>query len=132
MAWWQTEASWGRHGVDRLFESHLKAHLIAPRDEPGARGRAVRGIRIRLREPQAFDRQTVHVGRGIVALAVAAHIGVAEIVRQNEDDVWPNRLGKAGAAKTDPRQSQRTCGCRLDKPATAHCILIVRHVLIFL
>jgi hypothetical protein len=44
-----------------------------------------------------FDRQTVHVRRRVVALAVATHVGIAKVVGQNKDDVRLGRLRKAGA-----------------------------------
>jgi hypothetical protein len=40
-----------------------------------------------LRELQSLDRQTVHVRRCVVALAVATHVGIAEVIRQDENDV---------------------------------------------
>jgi hypothetical protein len=93
-----------RRGVDRLFEAHGKTHLIAPGDQAGACRRAVGGIGIALREPQSLERQPVDVRRGVVALAVAAHVGIAEIVRQDEDDVRLGALRKAGASEAGQRQ----------------------------
>jgi hypothetical protein len=81
-----------------------------------------------LREPQSLDPQTVHVRRRVVALAVAAHVGIAKVVGQNEDDVRLGRLRKAGATYADPSERQRTRGSRLDKPATANRVPIMRHV----
>src|SRR5262245_63418654 len=103
MAWRQADR-FARRRVDGLFESHLKTHLIATSDQSHPRGRAIPLIRVALRKPQAFNRQTVHVRRGVVALAIAAHISIAEVVRQDEDDVRLSVLREAGAAETCERQ----------------------------
>src|SRR5262245_25547510 len=105
-----------RCGVDRLLEAHLEAHLIASGDQSSARWGAIGGIRIALRELEAFDRQTVHVRRRIVALTVAAHIRIAEIVREDEHDVRLGGLCKAGAAEAG--QCQRACRGRLNETPT--------------
>ena len=83
-----------RCGVDRFFEAHLEAHLIAPGDQAGAGWRAIGGIRIALRELESFDRQPVHVRRRVVALTVAAHVRIAEVVREDEHDVRLGDLSK--------------------------------------
>jgi arylsulfatase A-like enzyme len=52
------------------------------------------------REPHAFARQPVNAGRRYLRLRVAArHIAVAEIVRQDEDDVRVCAGGLGHAAK---------------------------------
>ena len=129
MTWRQPDGFRGR-GIDRLLEAHRQTHLIAAGRQAGARGRAIRRIRIALREPHPLDRQTVHVRRRVVALAVATHVGIAKVVGQDEDDVRLDRLRKAGAAKAEPGQSQRTRGARLDEAATAERVPTMGHVLI--
>ena len=84
--------------------------------------------RIRLHELQALGRQAVDIRCRVVALAVATHVGIAKIVGQDEDDIGLGDLCDAGATRANSSQYQRTCGCRLDKPATSHRVLTVRHV----
>jgi len=116
-----------RRRVDRLFQADRQAHLIAPGDQPGARRRAVGGIGIALREPQPLERQAVDVRRRVVALAVAAHVGIAEVVGEDEDDVRLGRLRKAGTGKAHSGQRQRARGSSLDEAATAHHVLVMGH-----
>ena len=112
------------------FKADLKAHLIAPRDEPSARGRTVCGIRITLREPQAFDGQTIHIGRRVVALPVATHVGVAEVVRHDENNVRLGRLRPTWATKSGAGDGQRTCTRRLNKLPTCHSATMMWHLIL--
>jgi hypothetical protein len=88
-----------RYGVDRLLQADREAILVAAGDQRGARGRADRGIGVALGEAHSLKREPVDVRGEIVALAVAAHVGVAEIVRHDEDDVWLGRLRAQRAAE---------------------------------
>jgi hypothetical protein len=49
----------------------------------------------------------------VIVLAVAAYIGVPEVIRQNEDDVGGHRLCADGAAKAEARQGKRSRSCCL-------------------
>ncbi len=70
-------------------------------EERGA-GRAAAGRVVELGEAHAAAGQAVEVGRFDFA-AVAAEIGVAHVVRHNEDDVGPRRGGGGGAGGAEER-----------------------------
>ena len=70
--------------ADRLLEADDEPLLIAPGHECGARGRAARRVRISLRKAHALRREPIDVRRRVVALAVAARIGVAEVIGHDE------------------------------------------------
>src|SRR6266567_8465831 len=117
VAGWQANA-FRRGCIDRFLEAHRKTHLIASGNQPRARRRATRGIRISLRELQSLDCQTVDVWRRVVTLAVAAYIRIAEVVRQDEDDVRLDGLCPTYSAKSDPRENRRARADCLDKMTT--------------
>src|SRR5882672_6497174 len=127
VAGWQANAL-RRRCVDRFLEAHRKTHLIASGDQSRACRRTTRGIRISLRELQSLDCQTVDVWRRVVTLAVAAHVPIAEVVRQDEYNVWLDGLCPAYSAKSGPREGQRGRGGRFDKSATGKRPLNMRHV----
>ena len=72
------------------------------------------GIGIGLREPHPFKGEAIDVRRRVVELAVAAHIRIAEIVRQDENDV---RLAGLGADAARGREGERTGGAGEQTPA---------------
>src|SRR5258707_2670262 len=108
----------GSRRIDRLFEPDWKAILIAPGDQRRARRRANGRVRVALREHQSLDRQAVDVRRRIITLAVAAHVGIAEVIRHDEDDVRFDSLRPTRTAEAEPGQRQRARGTRLDKSTT--------------
>jgi len=107
-----------RRGIDRLFEADLEAILISPGGERGARRRADRRVRVALGEHQSFQREPIDVRRRVVALAVAADVAVAQVVRQDEDDVRFDGLSQARTTETGSGQRERAQGARLNKPTT--------------
>src|SRR5262245_18462266 len=62
-------------------------HRITPRHQSGACRRTDR-LRVKLVEPRPPCRQFVEIGGLVLLAAVEAHIGAAQIVGQNQDDVW--------------------------------------------
>src|SRR6266568_2188515 len=122
----QANAFWRRH-IDRFLEAHRETSLITSGNQPRARRRATRGIRISLRELKSVDSQTVDVWCRVVVLAVAAHVRVAKIVRHDEDDVRLHGLRPTFSAKPDPGQGQRARGSRLDKSPTSKRAITMRH-----
>src|SRR5713101_3809306 len=126
VAGWQANA-FRRRYIDRFLEAHRKTHLIASGNQPRACRRTTRGIRISLSELQSLDCQTVDVWRRVVTLAVAAHVRIAEVVRQNEDDVRLDGLCPTYSAESEPRQGHRARGGRLDKMTTGKRPLNMRH-----
>src|SRR6266702_2252451 len=129
VAGWQANA-FRRRYIDRFLEAHRKTHLIASGNQPRACRRTTRGIRISLRELQSFHCQTVDVWRRVVTLAVAAHVRIAEVGRQDEDDVWLYPLRPTYSAKSEPRKGHRARAGRLDKMTTGKCPVNVRHVVL--
>src|SRR5262245_34698461 len=100
-----SQCSWGCR-CNWLFQSDGKAILIASGDQCRARCRAVGRIGIGLGESRALKRETIDIWRCVVALPVTTHVGVAEVIRENEDDVRLWRLSPGGATKTCARQCQ--------------------------
>src|SRR6267143_5789713 len=129
VAGWQADA-FRRRCIDRFLEAHWKPHLIASGNQPGACRRATRGIRVSLRELKSLDCQTVDVWRGVVALAVAAHVRIAEVVRQDENDVRLDGLCPTYSAESEPPQGHRACAGRLDKTTTGKRALNMRHAVL--
>ena len=80
--------------TERLFEPDAQPVLVAARDQCGSRRRAHRGVGVRLEEPHALRRKPVDVRRAEIAAPVAGNIGIAEIVRHDEDDVRTPRLSE--------------------------------------
>ncbi len=77
---------------------HAKRHLAG--HQAVARGRADRGGTMRVGEAHAFPREAVEMWRGDLRLVVvAAHIAVAEVVGEDEQDV--RRLGRARRRQRD-------------------------------
>src|SRR6185312_17143742 len=75
----------------RFLETDAEAILIAPGDQRGPGGRTDRRIRIGLEQAHTVRGDAVDVGRFEVWTAVARDIGVAQIVREDEDDVGTRR-----------------------------------------
>jgi hypothetical protein len=100
---WQCRMAWRqpyvlrRVSADRLLQANCQPILIAARDQPRARGRTYRGIRVCLCELRPFKRKPVYVWRRVVLLAIATHIGKAEVVGKDKNDV---RLGGLGIGTT--------------------------------
>ena len=82
-------------GVAGVLASHQRA----------ARGRAHGAAGVELREARAFPRHAVQPGRAELRLAVRAHVSVAEVVGQDEDDVGPARRSRG--APPAPRHVRR-------------------------
>lgn len=57
-------------------------------EETDPRGDTNRIGCIKIREPDAFLRHSIEMGRPDEFLAVAAETCVAQIIRHDEDDVW--------------------------------------------
>ncbi|OPZ04305.1 MAG: hypothetical protein BWZ10_03187 [candidate division BRC1 bacterium ADurb.BinA364] len=75
-----------------------KAMLIAPRHQAGARRRADRMGGVAVGEAHAIGGQRVDVWRGDVLATLAAQVGVAQIVGENDDDVGLGRPGCFGGS----------------------------------
>src|SRR5262249_49104567 len=89
-----------------LFQADRKTILIASGNQCRACCRTVGRIGIGLGESRALKRETIDIWRCVVALAVAAHVGVAEVLRENEA-VWRlRRWTEAGAPNPPTRQCQ--------------------------
>ena len=66
---------------------------VLPGQEDAARGRADGVPRVVLREAHALGGEAVERGRADLLLSVAAELGVAEVVGEDEDDVGPRGCG---------------------------------------
>ena len=84
-----------------------KRHL--PGEQTVAGGRADRGRRMRVGEPHPLARQPVEMRRGHFRLrVVAADVAVAEVVREDDEDVRIARVGGEGGGQQDSRQRQNS------------------------
>ena len=76
----------GPHAAERALEPY--ALLVSSGDEGGTSWRA-QGSRIEVRQPHAILRKAIDVGRPDVRGAIAADVAVADIVRNNQNDIRP-------------------------------------------
>ena len=72
--------------LDRLVGAPAQAVLPAAGSEREARRRAHRGVRVAVGEAHAGRGDRIEAGRAARAAAVAAEVGVAEIVSEDEDE----------------------------------------------
>src|SRR5438105_15475081 len=105
MAGRQTDV-FGSYWTKWPFKPKRQASLIAPRNQCRTGRRAVRRIGVGLREFQSLGCQPIYVRRRIVPLTIAADIGIAEVIRQDEDDVRLCRLSPGRATTAHPRKCQ--------------------------
>ncbi len=113
------------HGAQAqgLFQPHRQTVLVAAGDQPRAGGRADRGIGIGLHEPEPLLGQAIDVGGLVVGPAVAADVGVPQVVGQQEDDVRrpggsrrprPHRREGEGAGPEELAARDAGLGCHDD------------------
>src|SRR5262249_38347241 len=70
-----------------LFQADRQPVLVPPGDQRHTWGGADCGIGIGLQETQAFGRKAVDIGGAEITPPVAGHVGIAEIVGEDEQDV---------------------------------------------
>jgi len=70
-----------------LFQADRQPVLVPPGDQRHAGGGADRGIGVGLQETQAVGRKAVDIGGAEITPPVAGHVGIAEIVGEDEQDV---------------------------------------------
>ena len=104
--------------VDRLLGGAAQPVLVARRHQREPGRRADRRVRIALRHPQAAGGEAVEHRRDRLAAAVAAEVGEAEVVGDDEDDVraaahrWaPAPEAPATLGTDDPPQRGATPRC---------------------
>src|ERR1043166_5044869 len=73
-------------GMAGVFSGHQSAARRRAHGVPG----------VCLGETHSFRRKAVNIWRLYQFLAKAAEIAVAQVVRQNENDIWPRRHGSGG------------------------------------
>ena len=76
-----------RRGGDRLLQPDRQAVLVSPGDQGRACGRTHGGVSVALHEADAIGRDPVDVRRRDIRAAVTGHVGIAEIIGQEEHDV---------------------------------------------
>ena len=64
-----------------------EALLVAPGEQAGARGRAIRTGDVTVRASHARGRQRIEVGRRDILAAVEPDVGVAQVIADDEQDV---------------------------------------------
>src|SRR5262245_13144920 len=118
--WKPNLASVSTHGTFRL-ELVAESLLISARHQTGTRRTAVRTGHVGIGKSHARSRDLIDVGRWDVPAAVGANVGVAEIVGDNQQDIWTClALRFTGQAKCDEERDERQNRSRnhsLDPPA---------------
>ena len=71
---------------------------VQARHERGSRGRTHRRARVALREANAFNGHAIQMRRANALLAVTPDIAVAQVIRENENNVRP-ALGLGSAVE---------------------------------
>ena len=106
--------------AQRLLEPQPQPILIAAGDQREPRSGADRGVGIALKEPHASRGDAVDIRRGEVATSVTGHVGIAEVVSQNKDDV--RRLRRGLRIRTDCTGRERSCpgGSIAQQSSTRH------------
>src|SRR4029450_8347917 len=80
-------------------------------DKRTSRRRAEGRRRVGTREPDALPREPIEVGRLVIGATVAAQIAVAQIVREDEENVRSGTLRHAVSRDgTDRRSHRRASG----------------------
>jgi hypothetical protein len=83
--------------VDAPHRVHARSRSILPREESRPRRLAIRPARIAVGESHALRRHAVQVRRPVILAAVAGEIRVPQVIRQDEHNVRPPRLGGINA-----------------------------------
>ena len=117
MLWRQAQhGTVARTAADGLVGRAAQAILVAPGHQREARGRAHGRVRIALREPQALGREPVDHGRDGAEVrgpaAIAAQIGIAQIVGDDEHDVWRLVHAQLSVLRWPGAIPMRAMGCR--------------------
>ena len=81
-----------------LFQTEPQPILVTTGDQRRARGGTHGGIRVSLQKTQSLRGNAVDIGRTKIWTPIARHVGIAEIVCENENDVgglcrWPRASG---------------------------------------
>src|SRR5882724_9938343 len=114
---------------ERFLEAKPQPVLIAACDECRTRGSTDRRVRICLQKTQALRGQVIDVRCLKIGAAVACHVGIAEIVSENEDNV--RSFGRWRRTPDFESRSQRKYACSSTAKQVAsrhyrsrHCRLI--------
>ena len=115
---WRQPGSGRAFSRQRLLQPDFQPLRIASGDKRAPRRRADRRRGVGTRELDALLREPIEVGRLVIGAAVAAQIAVAQIVREDEEDVRPGTLRRAVSRNGTYRGSHRRTGGDLEKLAT--------------
>ena len=95
-------------GLDFLVAADRGVAVVLARHERASRRRADRRAGVGLGEPHALGREPVDVRRLDELLPETAEVAVAEVIREDEDDVGPVRCNhRAGAHGRHEDQRRR-------------------------
>src|ERR1700720_2945944 len=97
-----------RVAKQRLLEAQVEPILVAAGDQCETRGGADGGIGVTLKEAHSSRGDAVNIWRGELAASVTGHVGIAEVVGKNKDDV--RRLRGRLGIRTD------AAGCKRSRP----------------
>ena len=86
-----------------ITEGELKAAALLPASghEAGACGCADGRVRVEVGELHAFRCEAVDVGRGDVFATHAAEVAVAEVIGEDENDVWRSRAERSAESEEE-------------------------------
>src|SRR6266852_9772446 len=111
----QRRVFWGKPDIEvsaqGLFQPEPQPILVAAGDQRRARGGAHKGIRVSLQKTQSLCGDPVDTWGAKIRASVTGHVGIAEIVRENEDDVGrPCRWSRASSAGAHSQPDHPGCG----------------------
>src|SRR5882724_3215521 len=90
-----------------LLEPQPEPILVAAGDQRETRGGADGGIGVALKEAHSSRGDAINIWRGEVAASVTGHVGIAEVVGKDKDDV--RRLRGRLGIRTDTTGRKRSC-----------------------
>ena len=89
--------------LDLIAKRELDAATLLPASghEAGACRRADRRVRVKVGELHTLGRETIDVRRGDVRATHATKVAVAEVIREDENDVWRSRVKRRAEGDED-------------------------------
>jgi hypothetical protein len=115
---WRQPGSGRPSSRQRLLQPDFQPLRVASGDKRTSRRRADGCRGVGAREPDALLREPIEGGGLVIGAAMTAQIAVAQIVREDEEDVRPGTLRRAASRNGTNRGSHRRAGRDLEKLAT--------------
>ena len=117
--------------AEGALELPAEAVLVQSGEQRGAGRRAHRPVAVVIREAHPLGREPVDIRRAIARAAIATQIAVAEVVRENDDEVGTRaRRGRGGDCRQRKPQNQPEDQPQADEFQSSHkkeCNLKVKY-----